>query len=36
MTAYEIISKKRDGFDILDSEIAELIEGFTKGIIPDY
>ena len=36
MTAYELISKKRDGQELSDSEIAFLIKGFTEGTLPDY
>ena len=36
MTAYELISKKRDGLELTDEEIAFIIDGFTKGSLPDY
>ena len=36
MTTYELISKKRDGLELTDEEIAYIIEGFTKGSLPDY
>ena len=32
----EIIAKKRDGNVLSDAEIAEFINGFTNGSIPDY
>ncbi len=31
-----IIEKKRDGKALMDSEIRELIRGYTSGVIPDY
>ncbi len=36
MTAYEIISRKRDGRKLTFSEIEYFIEGFTRSDIPDY
>ncbi len=36
MTAYELISKKRDGQALSDDEIAFIIDNFTKGVLPDY
>ncbi len=36
MTAYEIISAKRDRQTLSDDEIAFMINGFTAGRIPDY
>lgn len=36
MTAYEIISKKRDGVELKKREIRFFIEGFLKGKIEDY
>jgi len=36
MTAYELISKKRDGFELSDAEISFLVKGFTQGSLPDY
>ena len=36
MTPYELISKKRDGLELTDEEIAYIFEGFTKGSLPDY
>ena len=36
MTVYELISKKRDGLELTDEEIAFIIDGFTKGNLPDY
>jgi pyrimidine-nucleoside phosphorylase len=32
----ELIQRKRDGEELLDEEIAELILGYTRGEIPDY
>jgi pyrimidine-nucleoside phosphorylase/thymidine phosphorylase len=34
--AYEIIHRKRDGQAIPPDEIAALVDGFTRGEIPDY
>ncbi len=31
-----IIEKKRDGYPLSENEIRSFIEGYTKGIIPDY
>ncbi len=36
MTAYEIISKKRDGFELSEEEIKFMVLGFAGGNIPDY
>jgi pyrimidine-nucleoside phosphorylase/thymidine phosphorylase len=36
MTAYEIIHAKREGKAIPAAEIAALVDGFTRGEIPDY
>ncbi len=36
MTAYEIIHAKRDGAPIPAAEIAALVDGFTRGEVPDY
>jgi pyrimidine-nucleoside phosphorylase len=36
MTAYEIIHAKRDGASIPAAEIAALVDGFTRGDVPDY
>jgi len=36
MRAYDLILKKREGNDLTKKEINFLIEGFTKGDIPDY
>lgn len=36
MTPYELISKKRDGLELTDEEIAFIIKGFTKDNLPDY
>ncbi len=36
MRAYDLILKKREGNELTKEEIDFLIEGFTKGDIPDY
>jgi pyrimidine-nucleoside phosphorylase len=36
MNAYELIKKKRDGFELLREEINFLVSGFVTGRIPDY
>lgn len=36
MNVYEIIKKKRDGFELSTAEIGFLIDGFVDGRIPDY
>jgi len=36
MNTYDLIMKKRDGQKLLDKEIRYLVEGYTKGEIPDY
>jgi len=36
MTALEIITRKRDGETLSDAEIRFLIDGYTRGDIPDY
>ena len=36
MRIYDIISRKRDGFELSDEEIGFFIEGYTRGEIKDY
>lgn len=36
MNTYDIIMKKRDGHVLTEEEIVYLVEGYTKGEIPDY
>ncbi len=36
MRMYDIIRKKRDGGELSDDEIYKMIDGYTKGDIPDY
>ena len=36
MRIYDIISRKRDGFELTDEEIGYFIKGYTKGEIKDY
>jgi pyrimidine-nucleoside phosphorylase len=36
MRAVDLIAKKRDGGAFTDAEIGFLVDGFTKGSIPDY
>ncbi len=36
MRIYDIISRKRDGFELTDEEIHYFIDGYTKGEIKDY
>jgi len=36
MNVYELIKKKRDGFELLREEIHFLVSGFINGRIPDY
>ena len=36
MRMYDIIAKKRDGFELSEAEISYLIQGYVKGDIPDY
>lgn len=36
MRMYDIIAKKRDGFELSEAEISYLIQGYVKGEIPDY
>ncbi|TCT15018.1 thymidine phosphorylase [Natranaerovirga pectinivora] len=36
MRMYDLIIKKRNGETLLDEEIKFIIEGYTKGLIPDY
>ncbi|MCD7822865.1 MAG: thymidine phosphorylase [Oscillospiraceae bacterium] len=36
MTMYDIILKKRRGYELTDEEIKYAVEGFTDGSIPDY
>ena len=32
----ELIERKRDGGELTDEEISELVLGYTRGDIPDY
>jgi len=36
MRVYDIIKKKRDGFDLSDEEINFIIGGYVRGEVPDY
>jgi pyrimidine-nucleoside phosphorylase len=36
MTAYEIITRKRDGLNLKEDEIKFFIDGYVSGIIPEY
>lgn len=36
MNTYDVIMKKRDGYVLDETEIQYMVEGFTKGMIPDY
>ena len=36
MRMYDIIQKKRDGFELSEEEIKFVVDGYTKGSIPDY
>ncbi|HAN09753.1 MAG TPA: pyrimidine-nucleoside phosphorylase [Clostridiales bacterium] len=36
MRMYDIIQKKRDGYELSDDEIKYVVDGYTKGNIPDY
>ncbi|MDW7675727.1 MAG: pyrimidine-nucleoside phosphorylase [Bacillota bacterium] len=36
MRAYDLILKKRNGFELTASEIKFFVNGYTKGLIPDY
>lgn len=36
MRMVDLIQKKRDGFELRDEEIHFIIDGYTKGDIPDY
>ncbi|HLT54735.1 MAG TPA: pyrimidine-nucleoside phosphorylase [Bacillota bacterium] len=36
MRMYDIIAKKRDGFELTKEEIDFVVHGYTKGDIPDY
>lgn len=36
MRAYDIIEKKRDGYELSGEEIEFMVAGYTKGVIPDY
>src|SRR5690625_2799922 len=33
---YDVIEKKRDGFPLTTDEINDVVQGYTKGTIPDY
>ena len=36
MNAVDLIAKKRDGGELNDEEIKFIVEGYTRGSIPDY
>ena len=36
MKIFDIIAKKRDGYELSREEIADFIKGYTEGSIPDY
>ncbi|WP_041077671.1 thymidine phosphorylase [Thermotoga caldifontis] len=36
MRMYDIIKKKRDGFELTEEEIRFVVQGYTRGEIPDY
>lgn len=36
MLAIEIIEKKKNGIQLNKQEIDFMVQGYTKGIIPDY
>lgn len=36
MRMYDVIAKKRDGYELTKEEIYEFIDGYVKGDIPDY
>ncbi len=36
MRAYDIIAKKRDGGELTTAEIDFIVQGFTRGEVPDY
>ena len=36
MRTYDIIKKKRDGYELNEQEIRFFIDGYVKGDIPDY
>lgn len=36
MRIYDIIMKKRNGYELTDEEISYAVQGFTEGGIPDY
>src|SRR3954471_9050818 len=36
MRAYDVIREKRDGGELSPAQIAFMIDGFTRGSIPDY
>ena len=36
MRAYDIIERKRDGFELSEKEIEYMVTGYTRGDIPDY
>ncbi len=36
MRAVDIIIKKKDGYSLSNEEIHFMIDGYVKGLIPDY
>lgn len=36
MRVYDLIQKKRDGGELTAAEIQYLIDGYTRGVVPDY
>lgn len=36
MRMFDVIMKKRDGYELTDDEIREVIHGFVEGSVPDY
>src|SRR3954471_9543903 len=36
MRAYDVIREKRDGGELSSAQISFMIDGFTRGSIPDY
>ncbi|MEG0367570.1 MAG: pyrimidine-nucleoside phosphorylase, partial [Coprobacillus sp.] len=36
MRMVDLIEKKKDGLELSDEEIHFIIDGYTKGSIPDY